>query len=129
MIKISQQQIGDLTRAEFTAVGVRIISEWPNTSARLYPQHALISNNDQRYWVKQAIEASLRWDIDNEEAIISLATNVLSAWTLGLSRRFIEDMSAYFLVCAVNDADYSLAQEWIAWVLFEQQERIRTKAA
>jgi len=122
MLKISNNQLDDVLELEWTALAQRIQQKWPSMSQKLYPGHRLLHVKYIASWTAQAISACREWGIDREEAVIALATNVLSAATLRAPQSFIVDMSRYFLASAVEGADHATAQEWIAWILFGQHE-------
>lgn len=122
MLKISNNQLDDVLKLEWSALAQRIQQQWPSISRELYPNHRLLHEKYVASWTAQAISACRVWGIDREEVVIALATNVLSAATLRVPHSFIADMSRYFLASTVEDSDHAAAQEWVAWVLFDQHE-------
>ena len=120
MLKISNKQLDDALELEWAELGQRIEQRWPTISRRLYPGYSVLPELHVRNWVAQAITACREQGIDNEEAVICLATDVLSAATMRLPKSFIVDMSRYFLASAADESDCTMAQEWINWILFEQ---------
>jgi hypothetical protein len=122
MLKITQIQLNDLDHAEYEKVKKAIIRSWIKISLHLYPDCPILPLEEQVNSVNLTIESCRSYQIDSHDAIISLATNVLSAQTMGLSKSFIADMSSFYLTCAAEGANHTEAQEWISWILFEQNQ-------
>jgi len=126
-LKISNKQLDAIVDLEWSLLRQRVEKQWPGISSELYPELRPLHPNDVRYWITQATLACRQWGIDDEQAAIALALDVLSAATLRLPKSFIQDMARYLLESADDDADHTAAQQWIRWTLFEQHELMRHK--
>lgn len=127
MLKISNKQLDDALDLEWTGLSQRIELRWPTISKKLYPGYTMLHESHIKNWVNQAITACRDQGIDDEEAVICLTTDVLSAATMRLPQSFIVDMTRYFLVSTTDGSDCAMAQGWINWILFEQHALQRTR--